>query len=218
MQVTHYNVQCNAELREMADQWGSLNQNLSKHNKYSLSMRLTTTRKQMAEVLVGQKFLVNRQEMVNAILKIKKKFSDMHILICNNDEYAFSQTFLVLKHEDGGEEEDEEDEQLNQENVEEEDEEAQQLRHKNEVEEVEEAQQLRQKNEEEEAGRKEGEKDESIEDQTGGGGGGGFADSKDLFDTDDEEMSKRAVNCTCNEFLCECVEKEEESQSLLNDI
>ena len=195
--LSSVHTQANIKLREVVDQFRSLDQFLSKQNLYTLAMRLPTTKKQMMKVLVGQNFAVDRQEVVKAILKVTNEFSALHILINPSDEYAFLQALLSTEEED----DDDADEQLNQGPKEDYDDDTGHLGHKTD------------EGEEGEGGRKE--KDEGLEDLAGGEGG--VQQSRDLFDTDEsDEMTARAENCGCNAIVCECL-CAQESQSLLKD-
>ena len=92
--LSSLHTQANIKLKEVVEPFQSLDQFLTKQNLYTLAMRLPTTKRQMLKVLVGQKFAVDLQEVVDAILKVTKEFSALHILINPSDDYAFLQALL----------------------------------------------------------------------------------------------------------------------------
>ena len=194
--LSSLHTQANIKLKEVVDPFQSLDQFLTKQNLYTLAMRLPTTKRQMMKVLVGQKFAVDLQEVVDAILKVTKEFSALHILINPSDDYAFLQALLNTEEDD----DDDADDQLNQGPNEEKTDEGEEVAGgEGEGDEGE--------REEGEGGPKE--KDETLEELSR------VQESRDLFDTSEsDEMTARADNCGCNEIVCICGQ---ESQSLLKD-
>ena len=108
--LSSLHTQANIKLKEVVEPFQSLDQFLTKQNLYTLAMRLPTTKRQMLKVLVGQKFAVDLQEVVDAILKVTKEFSALHILINPSDDYAFLQALLNTEEDDDADA----DDQLNQ--------------------------------------------------------------------------------------------------------
>ena len=193
--LSSLHTQANIKLREVVDPFQSLGQFLTKQNLYTLAMRLPTTKSQMMKVLVGQKFAVDLQEVVHAILKVTKEFSALHILINPRDDYAFLQAFLKTEEDD----DDDAADQLNEGPTEDK---------TDEGDEVAGGEGDDGEREEGEGGPKE--KDETLEELSG------VQESRDLFDTSEsDEMTARADNCGCNKIVCVCAQ--EESQSLLTD-
>ena len=193
--LSSLHTQANIKLREVVDPFRSLDQFLTKQNLYTLAMRLPTTKSQMMKVLVGQKFAVDLQEVVHAILKVTKEFSALHILINPRDDYAFLQAFLKTEEDD----DDDAADQLNEGPTEDK---------TDEGDEVAGGEGDDGEREEGEGGPKE--KDETLEELSG------VQESRDLFDTSEsDEMTARADNCGCNKIVCVCAQ--EESQSLLTD-
>ena len=194
--LSSLHTQANIKLKEVVEPFQSLDQFLTKQNLYTLAMRLPTTKRQMMKVLVGQKFAVDLQEVVDAILKVTKEFSALHILINPSDDYAFLQALLNTEEDD----DDDADDQLNQGPNEEKTDEGEEVAGgEGEVDE----------GEREEGGGGPKEKDETLEELSR------VQESRDLFDTSEsDEMTARADNCGCNEIVCICAQ---ESQSLLKD-
>ena len=191
--LSSLHTQANIKLKEVVEPFQSLDQFLTKQNLYTLAMRLPTTKRQMLKVLVGQKFAVDLQEVVDAILKVTKEFSALHILINPSDDYAFLQALLNTEEDPDN---DADDQGPNEEKTDEGEEVA---GGEGEVDEGE--------REEGEGGPKE--KDETLEELSR------VQESRDLFDTSEsDEMTARADNCGCNEIVCICAQ---ESQSLLKD-
>ena len=195
--LSSLHTQANIKLREVVDPFQSLGQFLTKQNLYTLAMRLPTTKSQMMKVLVGQKFAVDLQEVVHAILQVTQEFSALHIMINPRDDYAFLQAFLKTEEDD----DDDAADQLNQGPTEDKTDEGDEVAGgEGEGDEGE--------REEGEGGPKE--KDETLEELSG------VQESRDLFDTSEsDEMTARADNCGCNKIVCVCAQ--EESQSLLTD-
>lgn len=195
--LSSLHTQANIKLREVVDPFQALGQFLTKQNLYTLAMRLPTTKSQMMKVLVGQKFAVDLQEVVHAILQVTQEFSALHIMINPRDDYAFLQDFLNTEEDD----DDDAEYQLNQGPNEDKTDEGEEVAGgEGEGDEGE--------REEGEGGPKE--KDETLEELSG------VQESRDLFDTSEsDEMTARADNCGCNKIVCVCAQ--EESQSLLTD-
>ena len=193
--LSSLHTQANIKLREVVEPFQSLGQFLTNQNLYTLAMRLPTTKSQMMKVLVGQKFAVDLQEVVHAILQVTKEFSALHIMINPRDDYAFLQAFLKTEEDD----DDDAADQLNQGPTEDK---------TDEGDEVAGGEGDDGEREEGEGGPKE--KDETLEELSG------VQESRDLFDTSgSDEMTARADNCGCNKIVCVCAQ--EESQSLLTD-
>ena len=193
--LSSLHTQANIKLREVVDPFQSLDQFLTKQNLYTLAMRLPTTKSQMMKVLVGQKFAVDLQEVVHAILQVTQEFSALHIMINPRDDYAFLQDFLKTEEDD----DDDAADQLNEGPTEDK---------TDEGDEVAGGEGDDGEREEGEGGPKE--KDETLEELSG------VQESRDLFDTSEsDEMTARADNCGCNKIVCVCAQ--EESQSLLTD-
>ena len=193
--LSSLHTQANIKLREVVDPFRSLDQFLTKQNLYTLAMRLPTTKSQMMKVLVGQKFAVDLQEVVHAILQVTQEFSALHIMINPRDDYAFLQAFLKTEEDD----DDDAADQLNEGPTEDK---------TDEGDEVAGGEGDDGEREEGEGGPKE--KDETLEELSG------VQESRDLFDTSEsDEMTARADNCGCNKIVCVCAQ--EESQSLLTD-
>ena len=193
--LSSLHTQANIKLREVVDPFQSLGQFLTKQNLYTLAMRLPTTKSQMMKVLVGQKFAVDLQEVVHAILQVTQEFSALHIMINPRDDYAFLQAFLKTEEDD----DDDAADQLNEGPTEDK---------TDEGDEVAGGEGDDGEREEGEGGPKE--KDETLEELSG------VQESRDLFDTSEsDEMTARADNCGCNKIVCVCAQ--EESQSLLTD-
>ena len=192
--LSSLHTQANIKLREVVDPFQSLDQFLTKQNLYTLAMRLPTTKSQMMKVLVGQKFAVDLQEVVHAILQVTQEFSALHIMINPRDDYAFLQAFLKTEEDD----DDDAADQLNEGPTEDK---------TDEGDEVAGGEGDDGEREEGEGGPKE--KDETLEELSG------VQESRDLFDTSEsDEMTARADNCGCNKIVCVCAQ---ESQSLLKD-
>ena len=193
--LSSLHTQANIKLRDVVDPFRSLDQFLTKQNLYTLAMRLPTTKSQMMKVLVGQKFAVDLQEVVHAILQVTQEFSALHIMINPRDDYAFLQAFLKTEEDD----DDDAADQLNEGPTEDK---------TDEGDEVAGGEGDDGEREEGEGGPKE--KDETLEELSG------VQESRDLFDTSEsDEMTARADNCGCNKIVCVCAQ--EESQSLLTD-
>ena len=193
--LSSLHTQANIKLRDVVDPFRALDQFLTKQNLYTLAMRLPTTKSQMMKVLVGQKFAVDLQEVVHAILQVTQEFSALHIMINPRDDYAFLQAFLKTEEDD----DDDAADQLNQGPTEDK---------TDEGDEVAGGEGDDGEREEGEGGPKE--KDETLEELSG------VQESRDLFDTSgSDEMTARADNCGCNKIVCVCAQ--EESQSLLTD-
>ena len=192
--LSSLHTQANIKLKEVVEPFQSLDQFLTKQNLYTLAMRLPTTKRQMMKVLVGQKFAVDLQEVVDAILKVTKEFSALHILINPSDDYAFLQALLNTEEDDDNDADDQLNQGPNEEKT-------------DEGEEVAGGEGDEGEREEGEGGPKE--KDETLEELSR------VQESRDLFDTSEsDEMTARADNCGCNEIVCICGQ---ESQSLLKD-
>ena len=179
--------QCNVKLKEESDRWSGLNQRLTERNMGTLALRLPTSRNQMAECLFKQEVQVDREEFVVQILDICHKFSDLHREWLPGDKYDVTQTIL------------------------EQEERRQRLKRR---------QSSDKKEEKEEEGKNGGggeecEKDKIMtekEDRTVSG----LAQSRDLFESQEEDNLKRSQYCVCNNILCDCDENPE-SKSLLDN-
>ena len=194
--LSSLHTQANIKLKEVVEPFQSLDQFLTKQNLYTLAMRLPTTKSQMMKVLVGQKFAVDLQEVVDAILKVTKEFSALHILINPSDDYAFLQALLNTEEDDDADADDQLNQGPNEEKT-------------DEGEEVAEGEGEGDEGEREEGEGGPKEKDETLEELSG------VQESRDLFDTSEsDEMTARADNCSCNKIVCICGQ---ESQSLLKD-
>ena len=142
----------------------------------------------MAECLFKQEVQVDREEFVVQILEICRKFSDLHREWLPGDKYDVTQ--MILEQEER----------------------RQQLKRRHSSDKKEE--------EEEEEGKRGGggeecEKDKIMtekEDRTVSG----LAQSRDLFESQDEDNLKRSQYCVCNNILCDCDENPE-SKSLLGN-
>ena len=175
--LSSLHTQANIKLREVVDPFQSLGQFLTNQNLYTLAMRLPTTKSQMMKVLVGQKFAVDLQEVVHAILQVTQEFSALHIMINPRDDYAFLQAFLKTEEDD----DDDAADQLNQGPTEDKTDEGDEV-----------------------AGGEGGpkEKDETLEELSGVQESRDLFDT-----SGSDEMTARADNCGCNKIVCICAQE-----------